>query len=76
MRVEKRAHHRREWIPCLYLLLVLIMLLNVGAASADGGAEVRNTVDPVGQPDNYSAVLYDNTNRQLQRSDPLRRQHL
>ena len=62
MRVEKRAHHRREWIPCLYLLLVLIMLLNVGAASADGGAEVRNTVDPVGQPDNYSAVLYDNTN--------------
>ena len=42
----------------MYLYLVLVLLLNVGAARADG----VSTVDPVDQPENFSAVLYDNTN--------------
>ena len=49
-------------IPCLCLLLALLVLLQAGMASADGGSERVRTVDPVNQPENYSAVLYDNTN--------------
>ena len=52
----------RRWVPCLCLLLVLVILLSAGAASADGSSEAVKTVDPVNQPDGYSAVLYDNTN--------------
>ena len=59
--MAKRAH-RRRCFPCLFLFLALLVLLNAGAASADGGPETVKTVDPVKHPDNYSAVLYDNTN--------------
>ena len=57
-----RTQYRIRWTSRLYLLLALIMLLSAGAAGADGSAEGLGTVDPVNQPDNYSAVLYDNTN--------------
>ncbi len=36
-------------------ILLAIIILTVGSVGA-------TTVDPVNQPDNYSAVLYDNTN--------------
>jgi len=39
----------------IYALLMIITLLTMGTLAAA-------TVDPVNQPDNYSAVLYDNTN--------------
>ena len=54
----KRTNHRGRWIYGLVLFLALIMLLDMGVASADG----TSTVDPVNQPENFSAVLYDNTN--------------
>ena len=56
--VAKNTRDRRGWTRYLYLYLVLVLLLNVGAARADGAS----TVDPVNQPENFSAVLYDNTN--------------
>ena len=56
--MAKKAHFRRRWIPCLFLLLAIVALMNLGAAGADG----TNTVDPVNDPENFSAVLYDNTN--------------
>jgi len=56
--VAKKAHFRRRWIPCLFLLLAIVALMNLGAAAAEG----TNTVDPVNDPENFSAVLYDNTN--------------
>ena len=59
--MKKKAQYRRR-IPWLLLFLVLIMVLNTLAASADGSSRAVKTVDPVNHPDNYSAVLYDNTN--------------
>ena len=56
--MAKKAHFRRRWIPCLFLLLAIVALMNLGAAAAEG----TNTVDPVNDPENFSAVLYDNTN--------------
>ena len=60
--MTKNERHRRSWNRCLYLLLVLFMLLNVGVARADGVSDGVSTVDPINQPDGFSAVLYDNTN--------------
>ena len=40
------------------MLLTIVALMNLGAAAAEG----TNTVDPVNDPENFSAVLYDNTN--------------
>jgi len=56
--VAKKALHGRKWVSCLTVLLAIIMLLHTGAAAADGA----KTVDPVNEPENFSAVLYDNTN--------------
>ena len=56
--MAKNTRNRRSRTRCLYLYLVFVLLLNVGAARADG----VSTVDPVDQPENFSAVLYDNTN--------------
>ena len=56
--MAQKTQHRRNWTRCLYLYLILALLLNVGAAHADG----VSTVDPINQPENFSAVLYDNTN--------------
>ena len=36
---------------------MFVLLVNAGAASADEGSAGVNTVDPVNQPENYSAVL-------------------
>ncbi len=57
-----KALYRKRWTPRLVLLLALIMLLSVDAVIAGGSAEGLKTVDPVNQPENFSAVLYDNTN--------------
>ena len=46
----------------LHLFLVLLILLNTGAAGAAANPEAAKAVDPVANPDSYSAVLYDNTN--------------
>ena len=46
---------------CLYLLMAFAVLMIPLAAGAAEGTVLR-TVDPVNEPDNYSAVLYDNTN--------------
>jgi len=59
--VKKKTQLRRR-ICFLHLLLVLAILLNMGTAGADGSPDGVATVDPVGQPENFSAVLYDNTN--------------
>ena len=60
LRVGKSALLKR--IVCLCLALTLMAALYAGAALAFGGAEASDIVDPVNDPDNYSAVLYDNTN--------------
>ena len=59
--MKKKTQLRRR-ICFLHLLLVLAILLNMGAAGAEGSPDGVATVDPVGQPENFSAVLYDNTN--------------
>ena len=59
--MKKKTQLRRR-ICFLQLLLVLAILLNMGAAGAEGSPDGVATVDPVGQPENFSAVLYDNTN--------------
>ena len=56
--MTERARHRRSWNRCLYLFFMLLILLNMDPSCASG----ENTVDPVNQPENFSAVLYDNTN--------------
>ena len=58
--MAKRAHDRRRWFPCLFL--VLVILLNAATAWAEESPETVKTVDPVNQSDGFSAVLYDNTN--------------
>lgn len=57
-----KTWNQTKRIGCLFISLVLTLLMSVGAACADGNAETIKTVDPVSEPDNYSAVLYDNTN--------------
>jgi len=47
---------------CLCLSLTFILLLNVGTVYAAENTDAADTVDPVSHPENYSAVLYDNTN--------------
>ena len=59
--MKKKTQLRRR-ICFLQLLLVLAILLNMGTAGADGSPDGVATVDPVGQPENFSVVLYDNTN--------------
>ena len=59
--MKKKTQLRRR-ISFLHLLLVLAILLNMGTAGAEGSPDGVATVDPVGQPENFSAVLYDNTN--------------
>ena len=59
-RVVKRTQRRRRWLPIL--LLALVILLNAGAAGAEGDSQGLKIVDPVNHLDNCSAVLYDNTN--------------
>ena len=59
--MKKKTQLRRR-ICFLHLLLVLAILLNMGTAGAEGSPDGVATVDPVGQPENFSAVLYDNTN--------------
>ena len=46
----------------MYLFLVLTVLLPVSTANAAGNTDTVKTVDPVNHSDNYSAVVYDNTN--------------
>lgn len=46
---------------CLYLLMAFAVLMTPSLAGAAESAAVR-VVDPVNEPDNFSAVLYDNTN--------------
>ena len=58
----KKARCRGGRIACLYLVMVLVVLLTAGTVSAAEPSEGVKTVDPVNQSDNYSAVLYDNTN--------------
>lgn len=54
---------RREKSFCWFcLLLALIVSMKVPAAYAAENAGGADTVDPVSHPENYSAVLYDNTN--------------
>jgi len=60
--VAKKAQHTGGWNRCLLLVVTLLILLNPCAAGAAASAEGTNTVDPVNQPENFSAVLYDNTN--------------
>ena len=57
-----RKTHQRIRVCFLCLFLVFTMLLTVGAVSAAASADGVKTVGPVNQSDNYSAVLYDNTN--------------
>ena len=57
--VKKKRYMRLN--PCLYLMMVLAVLMTPFTAGAAEGSVLR-TVDPVNEPDNYSAVLYDNTN--------------
>ena len=59
--MKKKTQLRRR-TSFLHLLLVLAILLNMGTAGAEGSPDGVATVDPVGQPENFSAVLYDNTN--------------
>ena len=60
--MEKKVHNRVRRITSLALVLVLSFLMAVSTVRAADGSEEVKTVDPVNQPDNYSAVLYDNTN--------------
>ena len=48
--------------PTILTVLALLLLLLLAPAAAAGDTAPRVTVDPVGQSDNYSAVLYNNTN--------------
>ena len=61
-KMGKKARCRGGRIACLYLVMVLVVLLTAGTVSAAEPSEGVKTVDPVNQSDNYSAVLYDNTN--------------
>ena len=58
----KKTQHKRKWISCLCLLLAFIILPAASAVNAAGSSDGGNSVDPVNQPDNFSVVLYDNTN--------------
>ena len=59
-KIEKRPikKNRRGFLPALLAVLVLLMT----TAYAAGETAAAETVDPVGNSDNYSAVLYDNSN--------------
>lgn len=60
MKVRKALQRKKgRW---LCLALALATLLSVATASAAGSPDGVKGVDPVNQPDNYSSVLYDNTN--------------
>ena len=60
--VATTIRYRRSLAQCLCLFLALALLVNVGTARADENAGEANIVDPVNQPENYTCVLYDNTN--------------
>ena len=47
---------------CLVMILALVLLLAVQPVSADDADAVVPAVDPIRNNDNYSAVVYDNTN--------------
>ena len=57
-----KARRREKSFCCFCLLLALIVSMKVPAAYAAENAGGADTVDPVSHPENYSAVLYDNTN--------------
>ena len=42
--------------------LLLVLLLSAQTAAAEDTYEVKPSVDPIRNNDNYSAVVYDNTN--------------
>lgn len=52
----------RRVISWLFLVPALTLMLTAGEVCAARGSEGVLTVDPVKEPDNYSALLYDNTN--------------
>ncbi len=58
----RKAQHWGQRICCLCLSLALVMLFPAGVARAVGNPDGVDTVNPVSHPENYSAVLYDNTN--------------
>ena len=58
--VKTRAAVRSAAVMAVMVLIIMMMSAVIVSAASDQG-EVK-IVDPVGQPDNYSAVLYDNTN--------------
>ena len=60
--MEVQKTHARKWACCLRLTMAFVMLLTAVTVNAAADAEPVTIVDPVNQPDNYSAVLYDNTN--------------
>ncbi|MBQ7583210.1 MAG: histidine kinase, partial [Lachnospiraceae bacterium] len=57
-----KALIRGKGFFCLCLTMVLILLMNAGIVYAAENTDGALTVDPVSHPENYSAVLYDNTN--------------
>ena len=57
-RMGKGTRERGRRRTCLCLLLAFILLMSGSFAGAEG----TKTVDPVHRPDNYTAVVYDNTN--------------
>ena len=57
-----KARRREKNFCCFCLLLALIFSMNAPAAYATDDTDGADTVDPVSHPENYSAVLYDNTN--------------
>ena len=46
----------------LVISLLLVLLLSAQTAAAEDTYEVKPSVDPIRNNDNYSAVVYDNTN--------------
>ena len=46
----------------ILMILILALLLLAQTAAADDSDAVEPTVDPIRNNDNYSAVVYDNTN--------------
>ena len=53
---------KKRMIAGICLLMALAMLFSADIVRAAGSVDGVDTVDPVSHPENFSAVLYDNTN--------------
>ena len=58
----ERKKHKSGILICLLIIGMILFLLPLHTVSASETLKEKESVDPVNEKENYSAVLYDNTN--------------